>query len=274
MALNILCIGDVVGRPGRYMVSQFMPPLVKDRDVGFTIVNVENAAAGSGLTPPLYEKFLKYGVDALTLGDHVFRKADLIPVLAQSDRVARPANLPPKAPGRDHLICETHDGRKVAVITLLGRLYMNLPVDCPFRTVDRILERIPSDVKMIIVELHAEATSEKIAMGWHLDGRVSVVFGTHTHVATADECVLPRGTAYITDLGMTGPYDSVLGRRKDRVLSTLLTAVPSPFHVAINDPRLCGILVSVEPETGRAVRIERIRIDGEPPPESHEPTEP
>jgi len=262
IVFNILCIGDVVGRPGRFVLSQSLPRLVKEQNIGCVICNAENAAGGSGLTPQLYEKFLRYGVDILTLGDHIYKRQVLIPVLSQSDRIIRPANLPSVAPGRDHVVYTAQSGHRVAVISLLGRLYMRMPVDCPFRTVDAVLAKLPPDVKMIVVEVHGEATSEKIAMGWHLDGRVSVVFGTHTHVATADECVLPQGTAYITDLGMTGPFDSVLGRRKDRVLRTLITCVPSPFDVAAGDPRLSGIIVRVDPATGRAVHIERIRVDG------------
>jgi len=267
MPLNIFCIGDVVGRPGRYVMSQVLPGFIRERAVGCVICNAENAAGGSGLTPQLYEKFLRYGVDVLTLGDHIYRRQDLIPLLSQTDRMIRPANLPPVAPGRDFLVYETASGHKVAVISLLGRLYMRQPVDCPYRTVDAVLAKLQRDVKIIAVEMHAEATSEKIALGWHLDGRVSLVFGTHTHVPTADECILPGGTAYITDLGMTGPYDGVLGRRKDRVLKALTTAVPTPFDVAVGDPRMCGILVSVDPATGRAPPIERIRVDGKPAPE-------
>ena len=267
MALNILCVGDVVGRPGRYVMSQYLGQLIKDRAIDCVICNAENAAGGSGLTPQLYEKFLRYGVDVLTLGDHIYRRQDLIPLLSQSDRMVRPANLPPVAPGRDWLVYKTGSGHQVAVITLLGRLYMKMPVDCPYRTVDAVLTKLPREVKIIVVEMHAEATSEKIALGWHLDGRASIVFGTHTHVPTADECILPGGTAYVTDLGMTGPYDGVLGRRKDRVLKAMTTAVPTPFDVAIGDPRMCGVLVSVDPATGRAQHIERIRVDGTPAPE-------
>lgn len=270
MSVNILCIGDVVGRPGRYVVSQSLPKLVKDFDLECVICNAENAAGGSGLTPQLYEKFIRYGVDVLTLGDHVFKRQDLIPILSQSNRVVRPGNLPPSAPGRDFVVYETRGGHRVAVVTLLGRLYMRFQADCPFRAVDSILGRIPADVKIIVVEMHAEATSEKIAMGWHLDGRVSVLFGTHTHVATADECILPKGTGYITDLGMTGPYDSVLGRRKDRVLRTMISSVPTPFDVAEGDPRLCGVVARINPATGRAEHIERVRVDGAPAPEGGE----
>jgi len=264
MKLTLLCVGDVVGRPGRYVLSQALPRLVKQYDIDCVIANVENAAGGSGLTPQLYEKFLRYGVDLMTLGDHAFRKMDIAPVLAQSDRLVRPANFPPQAPGKGLVVLETRRGHRVAVLTVLGRLFMKPALDCPFTTVDRLLKQLDADVHAVVVEIHAEATSEKVAMGWHLDGRASLVFGTHTHVQTADECVLPRGTAYITDLGMTGPHDSVLGRRKDRVLHTLLTALPSAFEVADGAARLCGavVVINCEPGTpGRAVSIERVVIN-------------
>lgn len=259
--VNILCIGDVVGRPGRYMVAQALPQLVKDHDIHCVIANVENAAAGSGLTSQLYEKFKRYGVHLLTMGDHLYRKADILPILEKGEDIIRPANFPPQAVGRTFAIHQTAIGPKVAIISLLGRLYMRPPTDCPFRAADHVIRQLPPDVNIIVVDMHAEATSEKVAMGWHLDGKISVLFGTHTHVPTADERILPGGTAYITDLGMTGPYDSVLGRRKDRVLRNLLTNMHAPFDVATDDPRLCGILVSVEPNTGVATAIQRIRVD-------------
>jgi len=263
MSLTLLCVGDVVGRPGRQALLRLLPILVRQHDVDCVIANVENAAGGSGLTPPLYEKFRRYGVDVLTAGDHVYKKRVMIPHMGQADRLVRPANLPPQAPGKELVVCEAKNGVRVAVISVLGRLYMKPLADCPFHAVDRMLAAVPSDVKVIVVDIHAEATSEKVAMGWHLDGRVSVVFGTHTHVPTADERILPRGTAYITDLGMTGPYDSVLGRRKDRVLQTLITSLPSTFDVATGDPRLAGIVVRVDEHTGRAEHIERILLDAD-----------
>ncbi len=264
MRINLLCIGDVVGRPGRFVVSQALPRLVAEHDIHCVICNVENAAGGSGLTPQLYEKFKRYGVHLMTLGDHIYRKAEIIPILERADNIVRPANLAPSAPGKLHAVYQTDAGPRVAVISVLGRLYMKPPTDCPFRTVDRILNQIPPDVKIVVIDIHAEVTSEKIAMGWYLDGRVSVVYGTHTHVPTADERVLPAGTAYITDLGMTGPYDSVLGRRKDRVLRTLTTDTPNPFDVAVDDPRLSGIIVGVDSTTGKALDIRRIQVCGEP----------
>jgi hypothetical protein len=261
MQINVLCFGDVVGKPGRYVLSQALPMLVKQHDIHCVIGNVENAAGGSGLTPQLHERFVRYGVNLMTLGDHVYRKQDIIPILEKSGDVVRPANYPPNSPGRTFAVYETALGPKVAVICLLGRLFMKPPTDCPYRTVDRILGQLPSDVKIVVVDMHAEATSEKVAMGWHLDGRVSLVFGTHTHIQTADDRILPGGTAYITDLGMTGPYDSVLGRRKDRVLRNMITHLPNPFDVATGDPRMCGVLLSVDSNTGTATRIERVCIE-------------
>jgi len=261
MQINLLCIGDVVGRPGRFAISRALDHLVRQYGIHCVICNAENTAGGSGLTPQLYDKLRHYGVNLITMGDHIYRRQEVISVLETSDCIVRPANLSPEAVGKTFAVYETNAGPKVAVISLLGRLFMKTMADCPFRAADKVLGQIPPDVKIIAVDMHAEATSEKVAMGWHLDGRVSVLFGTHTHVPTADECVLPGGTAYITDLGMTGPYDSVLGRRKDRVVRTFITNLPSPFDVATNDPRLCGIVVKVESATGRATHIERICID-------------
>ncbi len=261
MQVNLLCIGDVVGKPGRFVLSQALPTLIQQHEIDCVICNAENAAGGSGLTPQLYDKFRRYGVDLVTLGDHVYRKQEIIPILETSDRIVRPANFPPASPGRTFAVFETKRGPKVAVVSVMGRMFMRPPTNCPFAAVDKALGQLPPDVKVLVVEIHAEVTSEKVAMGWHLDGRASVVFGTHTHVPTADECVLPKGTAYITDLGMTGPYDSVLGRRKDRVIRTLLTNLPNPFDVATGDARLCGVLVKVDASTGRATHIERVRVD-------------
>ena len=264
MQVNLLCIGDTVGRPGRFVLSQMLPKLVEQYDLHCVICNAENAAGGSGLTPQLYEKFRRYGVNLITLGDHVFRRQEIIPVLERAQDIARPANFATGSPRpRAGRSTRPGSGPKVAAITVLGRLYMKPPTDCPFLAIEKALSQIPQDVKIIVVDIHAEATSEKIAMGWHFDGRVSVVFGTHTHIPTADERILPNGTAYITDVGMTGPYDSVLGRRKDRVLKALITGLHVPFDVATDDIRLCGLLVSVDSTTGRATHVERIRVDSD-----------
>lgn len=260
MELKLLCVGDVVGSPGRRALKNGLAPLVADRGIDCVIVNAENSASGSGLTADLYEKIVSYGADLITLGDHIYRRREIIPVLEQSDRMVRPANLPTGAPGHQYAICHTRVGHDVAVVSIMGRLFMKPLYDCPFAAVDRVLARIDKSVRIVVVDVHAEATSEKIAMGWHLDGRVSVLFGTHTHVATADERVLPRGTAYITDVGMTGPYDSVLGRDKQRVLGCMISGVPISLDVATDDVRLCGIIVTVDTATGKARSIERVCV--------------
>ncbi len=269
MSLRILCIGDVVGAPGRRLLQKAVPALVREGQIDCVIVNAENAAAGSGLTPPLSRKILDCGVDVITLGDHAYRRREIIGALEQSNQIIRPANFPTEAPGKDFVVFETASGGRVAVTCLLGRLFMKPLGNCPFAAIDRVLKAIPRDVRTIVVEMHAEATSEKIAMGWHLDGRASVVFGTHTHVATADERVLPKGTAYITDIGMTGPHDSVLGRRKEIVVATMTSGVANALPVATGDLRVCGVTVSVDAATGRATAIERVCYYGtEEPDES------
>ncbi len=261
MGVRLLCLGDVVGTPGRNALTLALPVITSEKQIDCSIVNVENASAGSGLTPDLYEKFIKAGVHLMTLGDHVYRRKQIIPVLEQSERICRPANLSSVAPGRDYATFELDGGVKVAVFTIMGQMFMKPSVDCPFAAADRVIASIPKDVKIVVAEIHAETTAEKVALGWHLDGRVSVVFGTHTHVPTADEAVLPGGTAYITDLGMTGPYDSVLGRNKVAVVSAMSTRVPQPFDIASGDRRACGIVVDVDAGTGRATAVERIRAD-------------
>jgi len=262
MSINILCIGDVVGRAGRGVLSDHLRTIIEERAVDLVVCNAENSAGGSGLTPQIFTKLLRYGVDVVTLGDHVFRKKEIVPTLESSDRVVRPANLAAAAAGKRWTVVPTKSGaHRVGVACLLGQLYMN-PGHSPWEAVERILNEMPDDVKLRVIEIHAEATSEKVAMGWLLDGRATLVFGTHTHVPTADARVLDKGTAFVSDLGMTGPYDSVLGRRKDRVLSALTTSMPTPFSVACGDPRMCGVLVSADPASGRAESIERIEVRG------------
>ena len=236
--------------------------MVRQWEIDCVIANAENAAGGSGLTGAIYEKLHKYGVNLITLGDHIYRKRELISVLQNADDMVRPANLSAQAAGREYALYSTSAGPQVAVISLLGRMFMPQPSDNPFHAVERVLGKIPPDVKIIVVDVHAEATSEKIAMGWFLDGRVSVVFGTHTHVTTADETILPNGTAYITDLGMTGPHESVLGRSIDRVVKSLETQMPFPYSVATGDVRINGIVVTIDELTGRAGEIKRICIKG------------
>lgn len=273
--VNILCIGDVVGKPGRQMLAKHLQDLIKDRDIDLVICNAENIAGGSGLTPLIFNKLLHYGVDVVTLGDHAFRRGEIAEVLDDSHKVVRPANLPKAAPGRGWVVAETKSGRhRVGVICLLGQLYMGA-ANSPWEAVDQVLAQMPSGVKIRVIDFHAEASSEKIAMGWHLNGRASLMFGTHTHIPTADARVLDGGTACISDVGMTGPYDSVLGRRKDRVLYFLTTCRPAKFDVAIGDPRICGVLAGIDPQTGRAVSIERIEVHDHPAPcDSGDSTDP
>jgi metallophosphoesterase (TIGR00282 family) len=261
--LRILCLGDIVGRPGRQVVHQKLPTLVRERGVDLVVANAENIAGGSGITANLFNRIRSYGVDVVTLGDHIYRRADIVPTLQTSERIVRPANLAAEAAGRRFTVVTTNGGVAVAVFCLLGRIYMNIPVDDPFAAADRVLADLPENVRVCVCDMHAEATSEKVAMGHWLDGRCSVIVGTHTHIPTADARLLPGGSAAITDLGMCGPYDSVLGRRKDRVLKFMTTNMPHMFEVATADVRMCGVLAEVDPETGRAISIERIEVRGE-----------
>jgi metallophosphoesterase (TIGR00282 family) len=263
MALRILVLGDIVGRPGRQVVHQKLPQVVRERQVDLVIANAENIAGGTGITQNLFHKLRSYGVDVITLGDHIYKKVDIVPTLQSSERIVRPANLSADAAGRPWTVVNTNGGVPVAVFAVLGRIFMNhLPADNPFAAADRVLKDLPANVRVCVCDVHAETTSEKNALGHYLDGRVSLIVGTHTHIPTADARVLPGGSAYITDLGMCGPYDSVLGRRKDRVLKYMTTNMPAPFDVATNDVRLCGALAEIDPETGRAVSIERIEVQG------------
>jgi 2',3'-cyclic-nucleotide 2'-phosphodiesterase len=261
LSINILCIGDVVGSPGRGIVADHLPSLVEQHEIECVVCNAENIAGGSGLTPRLFNKLLHYGVDVVTLGDHCFKRSDVMPLLG-NEHLIRPANLVAPAPGSGATVIACKSGRcRVGVVCAAGQMFMG-NFNSPWQAVDEALESFDDDVRVRIVDFHAEATSEKIAMGWHLNGRVSAVFGTHTHVPTADTCVLDGGTAFISDLGMTGPYDSVLGRRKDRVLTSMVTGVPTRFEVADQDIRLSALLVSVDEETGHSVSAERIEIRG------------
>jgi hypothetical protein len=263
MSLRILCLGDIVGRPGRQVVHDKLPGLVKDRQIDLVIANSENIAGGSGITQNLFHKIRSYGVDVVTLGDHIYRKADIIPTLQTSERVVRPANLAASAAGRSFTVVTTEAGISVAVFSLLGRIFMNLPADDPFAAADRVLGQLPRHVRVCVCDVHAEASSEKVALGHWMDGRVSLIFGTHTHIPTADAKILEGGSAYISDLGMCGPYDSVLGRRKDRVIKYMTSNMPAPFDVATGDVRLCGAIAEIDSDTGRALSIERVEITGE-----------
>jgi hypothetical protein len=257
--MNILFIGDVVGQPGRRALDRALLPLIDRRSVDFTIVNVENAAGGFGLTIELFEELSKLPIDVFSSGNHIWDKKEIYEVLNSSDRLLRPANYPPGNPGRGRTVKTTASGVPVGVLNLQGQVFMPAQCDSPFRVADEELARM-GDVKVIIVDMHAEATSEKVAIGWYLDGRVSAVLGTHTHVATADETVRPGGTAYQTDVGMTGAYEGVIGFARDRVIEKFLAQTPKSFETAKRDIRLCGALVGVDEETGRASAVERIEV--------------
>ena len=260
MDFRALLIGDVVGKPGRQALAAVLPGLLRDRSIDVVVVNAENAAGGSGIVPSIVEELRALGVDCLTMGDHVFRKKEVVPLMKESDRVLRPANFPDEAAGRGWTVLESQSGFPFAVVSLLGRTFVKPATDCPFHAADRALEDISDRTRLIFVDMHAEATSDKIAMGWYLDGRATCVVGTHTHVQTADERVLPGGTAYITDLGMTGPHEGVLGRRKEKVLQFLVTGMPAYFDVATGDLRVCGAVVTADTQTGRASAIERVAV--------------
>lgn len=259
MKINILCVGDVVGRPGRHILSQRLPEVVKEHNIDCVIVNAENAAGGSGLTTQIYDKLLKYGVHVITLGDHTYRRKEIIPILESADNIVRPANLSPAAAGNDFALYQTHKGAVVGVVALIGRMFMK-PADCPYAKIDNMLGRLQREADIIVVDMHAEATSEKVAMGYYLDGKVSCVFGSHTHITTADEKILPKGTAYITDVGMTGAHDSVLGRRVESVIKAFRTQMPCPFEIATGDVRMSAVLVTIDSTTKCAENIERIQI--------------
>lgn len=257
--MRFLFIGDIVGKPGRDIVCAAVNGLKQKHDLDLVIANAENAAAGSGITPAIYRELIRGGLDAITLGDHIYRRKEIYSVLEAETNIVKPANLPPDSVGREWAIVEARGGVRVAIACFLGQLFMR-PVNSPWHSADRVLAAIPADVKIRFVDFHAEATSEMQLMGRHLDGRVTAVLGTHTHVPTADECIYPGGTAFQCDVGMTGPYDSIIGRRVDRVLETTLTGLPTEFDVATQDVRLCGSIVTADPETGRATAIERICI--------------
>jgi metallophosphoesterase (TIGR00282 family) len=263
--VRIFFIGDIFGRPGRTIVHEQLPVLARQHGFDLVIANGENAAGGFGITPPLAEDLLDLGIDVLTTGNHVWDKRELIEYFHMADgnpysparRVLRPANYPAGAPGWGVFEGNTRGGVPFAVINLQGRVFMTDNED-PFRVADTLLNQIKA--RVVLVDFHAEATSEKIALGWYLDGRVTAVLGTHTHVPTADERVLPRGTAYQTDVGMTGPYESVIGVNKEMIIQKFLTNMPMRFEPAFGDVRLCGAMIECDPETGRATSIERVHL--------------
>jgi 2',3'-cyclic-nucleotide 2'-phosphodiesterase len=263
--MKILFIGDIFGSPGRRAVRDLLPGVVTEHAPDLILANGENAAAGFGITPALTNELLAAGIEVLTSGNHIWDRKEIIPYLAEhpDGRLLRPANFPDGAPGQGFYLGRTRSSVPYAVLNLQGRIFMQ-SIDCPFRGADALIERIPDEVKIRILDMHAETTSEKIALGWYVDGRVTAVLGTHTHIPTADERVLPGGTAYITDVGMTGPYDSVIGIEKQMVIEKFLNQLPARFEVARDDVRLCGVLIEADPDSGRALSIRRIAVAAQP----------
>lgn len=256
---KLLFLGDIVGRAGRTFVIERLPSLKTELSVDFVIANGENAAGGAGITGKIAKELSEAGVDAITLGDHVWDQKNFENEIDELTSVCRPANLPEQNPGRNFLIVE-RNGFRIGIFTVLGRNYLTLKGDCPFKVSDQLIETIKDNCDAIFVEAHMEATSEKIAMGWHVDGRAIAVIGTHTHVPTADPRILPRGTAYMTDAGMCGPYQSVLGREIDPVVASFIDGRKRRFAVANEDVRICGCTIEIDPQQGIATRIDRIEI--------------
>ncbi len=256
--MNILFIGDIVGSPGRLAIARLLPELKKEHQLQFVIANAENASGGSGITQKIANELFDYGVDCITSGDHIWKKQEIFSFIEQEGRVLRPLNFPEGAPGRGAGLFKTKQGIPVGVINVNGRVFMEA-LECPFKTSAQAAEELSKQAKVIIVDIHAEATSEKVALGWYLDGKVSAVLGTHTHIQTADGRVLPAGTAYLTDAGMCGPYDSVIGRKIEDVLARFLTSIPTRFEVAEGNIQLHAALLDIDEGTGRARSIVRIQ---------------
>lgn len=260
--IRVLFVGDIVGRPGREILASRLVALREELGLTFVIANAENAAAGAGITEKLAREILATGVDAITLGDHVWDQKGFEKDIVELEQVCRPANLPASCPGRTHVILE-RDGLRLAVFTVLLRQFVAMKAECPFLAADRLLTELGSFADLFVVEAHGEATSEKLAFGRYLDGRASMVVGTHTHVPTADACVHPGGTAYLTDAGMTGPYDSVIGREAQPIIERFLDGLPKRFPVASGDVRISAALATIDPESKRAVSMELVTIRAE-----------
>jgi 2',3'-cyclic-nucleotide 2'-phosphodiesterase len=257
--VRILFIGDIVGRPGRELVKRGLGAIVEHEAIDFVIANAENAAAGFGVTREIGDHLLEWGVDVMTSGNHIWDKREALDYIGTEPRLLRPANYPAGVPGNGSYLARTRGGETIGVINIMGRVFM-LNIDDPFAVVVREIEAMRQRTRTIFVDFHAEATSEKIAMGWHLDGRVSAVIGTHTHVQTADERILPKGTAYLTDVGMTGPHDSIIGVEIEPSLGRFLNALPAKFETATANPRLHAVIVETDAQTGRATEIERLSL--------------
>lgn len=258
--MNILVVGDIVGKSGRRVLLSNLSELRSQYDIDFVIANAENAAAGFGITEGIVQELFDHDIDVLTSGNHIWDKREALDFIDREPRLLRPHNYPREVPGRGWIVVDSQAGQRVGVLNILGTVFMNPGLDCPFRCADSVLESMPMDVDVVLVDFHAEATSEKQAMGWYLDGRVTAVVGSHTHVPTADEQILPEGTAYISDLGMTGCYDSVIGMNKDKVLRRFVQKLPERFEVANGRGTLCGVIIDADPASGTSNSIRRIKI--------------
>jgi len=257
--MKILFIGDIVGSPGRMAVRELLPPLISKKKIDFVIANCENVAAGFGVTRKVVEELFNCHIDVLTSGNHIWNKKEVLEFIGDFERLLRPANYPSTTPGSGSVLIPTATGEYIGVLNLAGRIFMQ-PIDCPFVTAKNKIAELREKTKIIIVDMHAEATSEKKAMGWYLDGEVSSVLGTHTHVQTADEEVLPQGTAFISDAGMTGPFDSVIGIKKEAIIERFLTQMPHKFDLAKDDIRMQGVIVDIDAASGKANSIERFSV--------------
>jgi 2',3'-cyclic-nucleotide 2'-phosphodiesterase len=260
--MRILFIGDIFGRPGREIARRAIPALVERYALDLVIANVENSAAGFGVTGDIADTILGYGVDVMTTGNHVWDKKEVLDYIPRQPKLLRPANYPAGVPGRGSCVAQTRTGEPVGVVNVMGRVFMT-PLDDPFAVVLREIEAVRAKARVVIVDFHAEATSEKLAMGFHLDGRATAVLGTHTHVQTADDRLLPKGTAYITDVGMTGPHDSIIGVTAEAALGRFLTAMPAKFESAAGPGRLNAVVVTADPASGRALALERLNLSTE-----------
>jgi metallophosphoesterase (TIGR00282 family) len=257
--MKVLCIGDIMGEPGRRAAARVVPRLIAQHRIDAVIANGENVAGGFGITPELAEELFETGISVITTGNHAWDKKEAVGYFSREPRLLRPANYPPGVPGNGSAVIETAGGERLAVLQLMGRVYMPT-IDCPFQTAKRVLSRLKQETSAIIVDMHGEATSEKMAMGHFLDGEVVAVVGTHTHVQTADEQILPKGTAYITDIGMTGPLHSVIGVKKELAIEKFLTGMPRRFEVASGPSVFCAVLLELDPRLGKAIAFERIRL--------------
>ena len=260
--MKILFIGDIVGKPGRAITRAAIPPLIAQHGIDLVIANVENAAGGNGITRDVAEAIRDFGVDVMTTGNHVWDKKEALDYIQLEPRLIRPANYPKGVPGLGRYVAHARSGDAVGVVNVMGRIFM-APLDNPFHIVRQEIEALRADARLVIVDFHAEATSEKLAMAWHLDGQVAAVIGTHTHVQTADARILPERTAYITDVGMTGPHDSIIGVDSRAALKRFLDGMPARFDTATGNPRLNAVIVTADPETGRASAIDRLDLSAE-----------